>query len=506
MKKSFFAIASLVFVLGLAGCTGNTTPDGKSSSQGGGEPSTTSSQGGGGDAEVPVEEGKVTVYLTAHFDGVSLPEYAAINLAGGFTSWNQGAPAETQLARLGESDIFYKQVTMPAAGDVTYKIILGYTEASGLSGGDLGVNWGNEGKGYPVDNFGPGEGGNKTVAYDGTANKVDLGEYTWNTMLDEPSPDYYDATLYVDLFEDIPDGYHVYTMGAFNGWASPIEMEKVTEAEGIRYQFAMEDLLAKEYEFKVVVHPLATDAEGFNVWSDDRYEINTQNAKFTVNALCEQGPRNIFGGNKKFHVSNQLEDVMTAAKGDEVSFTGVVCAMHVDANKNGIWVADRTNCIEVYPKSDNVADIALGDTVHVEGKIDTYTPKGKTSVTREVIAVEGKTLIAKLEESHNQEVIFTEITATNRADFDVTTDLNLPVSAHGKVTEVNSYEKDGALQSVTVTIELATDVTVDIYQQPYKDAATTTALQNLQVGADVSVKGVLGAFNDIQIIAPILEA
>ena len=500
MKKSFFAIASLVFVLGLAGCTGNTTPDGKSSSQGGGEPSTTSSQGGGGDVEVPVEEGKVTVYLTAHFDGVTLPEYAAINLAGGFTSWNQGAPAETQLARLGESDIFYKQVAMPAAGDVTYKIILGYTEASGLSGGDLGVNWGNEGKGYPVDNFGPGEGGNKSMAYDGTANKVDLGEYTWNTMLDEPSPDYYDATLYVDLFEDIPDGYHVYTMGAFNGWASPIEMEKVTEAEGIRYQFAMEDLLAKEYEFKVVVHPLATDAEGFNVWSDDRYEINTQNAKFTVNALCEQGPRNIFGGNKKFHVSNQLDGVMAAAENDVVTDVVAKIVSFYGTNPyNGVYVADRGNCVQLYKTPDSVKDnLEVGATVKFSGKVAFYYDARQIQVTS----------VEVLEEDHNQEIRYAEVNGDFVAGLATATAgdvLNTPLHFNGKVASTDS---EGAEDTeVTLQLAVAEEVTLPLYAKVDKKdaAATVAALAALTAGDDIEVWGVLGAYKGTyQLITPVL--
>lgn len=506
MKKSFLTLASLVMVLGLVGCTGQgASQEQKSGSQEG--------SGSQGSEVVPVVEGKVTVYLTAHFSGVELPNYAAINLAGGFTSWNQGHPEETQLTKLEGTDIFYIQVAAPAAGDVTYKVILGYTEASGLSGADLGVNWGNEAKGYPVDQFGPGEGGNKTLAFAGTETTVNLGEYTWETMLDEPSPDYYDIDLYVDFFEDVPAGYHVYVMGAFNGWASAIELEKDAEAEGVRYHFEMEDVLAKEYEFKALVHPTAKDAEGFNPWSDDRWEVVPgDNSKFTVNALCEEGPRNLFGGTKKYHVANQMDAVMTAAKGDAVEFVGVVCAMHKDANKNGIWVADRTNCIEVFPKTDNVEGIAIGDTVAVNGKIDTYTPKGKTSVTREVIVNGENTLIEKLEVSHNQTVQFTRIDRELLGKLDVTKDLNLPVEVVGKVTKVDEYEKDGALNSVTITVEIAAAegeleaATIDVYTQPYKDAAVTEAMQALKVGDQVTFRGVLGAYNDVQVIAPILVA
>ena len=499
MKKSFFAIASLVFVLGLAGCTGNTTPEGQSGSQGGGDQSTTSSQGGGSDVEVPVEEGKLTVYLTANFDGVTLPEYAAINLAGGFTSWNQGAPAETQLTQLSGTDIFYKQVNMPAAGDLPYKILLGYTEASGLAGSDLGINWGNEGKGYPVDNFGPGDGGNKTYAYDGVANKVDLGTYTWNTMLDEPNPDYYDATLYVEFYEDVPAGYHVYTMGAFNGWASPIEMQKDTAAEGIRYQFSMEHLLAKEYEFKVVVHPLATDATGFDVWNGG-FEVNPQNGKFTVNTLCEQGPRGLFGSNKKFHTFNQLDEVMEAAANDQVAnIVAKIVAFYGTNPYNAVFVGDRGNCVQLYKTPDAVkAQLAVGKTVKFSGKVGFHNNVRQVEVSS----------VEVLEEDHNQVINYTNLDAAFVAGLEAATPtdvLNTALYFKGKVAATDSTGADDT--EFNVSLAISETVTFTLYTKVSgKDAAATVAkLAVLTEGSDIEVWGVLGAYSgNYQLIAPVL--
>lgn len=497
MKKSFLTLASLVMVLGLVGCTGQgASQEQKSGSQEGSEGS-----GSQGSEVVPVVEGKVTVYLTAHFSGVELPDYAAINLAGGFTSWNQGHPEETQLTKLEGTDIFYIQVAAPAAGDVTYKVILGYTEASGLSGADLGVNWGNEAKGYPVDQFGPGEGGNKTLAFAGTETTVNLGDYTWETMLDEPSPDYYDIDLYVDFFEDVPTGYHVYVMGAFNGWASAIELEKDTEAEGVRYHFEMEDVLAKEYEFKALVHPTAKDAEGFNPWSDDRWEVVPgANSKFTVNALCAESQRNLFGGTKKFHVANQMTDVVAAAANTEVSFTGKVFAAYDKNPYNGVYVGDRENAIMVY-KTPNATDPMpkVGDTVKVEGQISIYKDQ------REVVPAEGKTLITVVADE-NQVVNYQDVNADFVSGLASATKVDVMNKAlHFKGTVATADSKD-AEGEVEIQLAIAEGVTFPLYAKNNKDAeATVTALEALKVGDEIEVWGALSAYNTTyQFVCPFL--
>ena len=329
MKKSFLAVAGLALVLTLAGCAaqGGSEQGGKSSEQGSSPASSETSDTGSSstpvDVVIPEEEGKLTLYLTAHFDGVELASYASINIAGSATSWNSGETSKTQAQRLGETDIYYVQVDAPAAGDIGYKIILGYNSTSGLSDDQLGVNWGNEGTGYPDGEFGPGS-TDKHYDFAGTELKVNLGEYTWKTMLPEPVLEYHDATLYVDFVKDIPAGHHVYLMGALNNWSAPVEMTKV-EAEGVfRYQAPkFEHILEKSYEFKVLVHPQASDAEGFNVWSDDRFEVVPgDNSVVAINALFDIGPRNIFGGTKAYMPEEQMGFVPTAAKNDPVDFVG----------------------------------------------------------------------------------------------------------------------------------------------------------------------------------------
>ena len=498
MKKSFLAVAGLALVLTLAGCAaqGGSEQGGKSSEQGSSPASSETSDTGSSstpvDVVIPEEEGKLTLYLTAHFDGVELASYASINIAGSATSWNSGETSKTQAQRLGETDIYYVQVDAPAAGDIGYKIILGYNSTSGLSDDQLGVNWGNEGTGYPDGEFGPGS-TDKHYDFAGTELKVNLGDYTWKTMLPEPVLEYHDATLYVDFYEDIPAGHHVYLMGALNNWASPIEMTKV-EAEGVfRYQTAkIEHLLEKSYEFKVLVHPQASDAEGFNVWSDDRFEVVPgANSVVAINALFDIGPRNIFGGTKKYHAANQLTSVVAAAADTAVAFTAKVFAVYGSNAYQGIFVGDRENAIMVYKTPDATNPMPkVGDTVAVEGKISIYKDQ------REVIPDGSKTLIAVVED-HNQVVNYTEVNADFVSGLASATKVDVMNKAlHYKGT-VASTESEGAEDTeFTLQLAIADGVTFPLYVKSAKDAAATVAaLAALEAGAEIEVWGALGAYN-----------
>lgn len=494
MKKSFLTIASLAMVLALVGC--NNTKGEETSK----DPVSEDTTSQGGDVTVPTEEGKLTVYLTAKFDGVELASYASINLAGGFTSWNQGQPAETELTRLEGTDVFYKIVDAPAAGDVYYKVILGYNETSGLTGENLGVNWGNEANGYPDGQFGPGDGGNKIYAFAGTETTVNLGELTWKKMLDEPVLEYYDADLYVDFFEEIPADHHVYLMGALNGWASPVEMLRTDDTEVVRYQApTFEDLLAKSYEFKVVVHPDASTKEGFDVWKGGFEVVPGANSVVTVNALMETGPRNIFGGSKKFHAANQLDAVMEAAKGDTVECIGKVFAFYESNPYNGVYIGDRDNTILIYQTPDAVkADVKIGSTIRVGGVLDVYNNAKQIKVDKTTPVIE------ILSEDHNQVVNYKEVTAEYVASFETAPAgdiLNNAVHFAGKVASTDS---EGATDTeVTLQLEVAEGVTLALYAKSAKDSATTTAaLAALVAGDSIEVYGAMSAYKGTyQIVA-----
>ena len=520
MKKSFFTIASLAMVLALVGCSGNQKPSGQTSGSGSGSQSassTGSESSQGGEVEVPVTEGKLTVYFTADFDGVELADYAAINLAGGFTTWDTGNPELSEMTKLEGTNVFYKQVTAPAAGTIYYKIILGYNTASQYPDDQLGINWTNEATGYPTgDEFGPGE-HNKTIEFAGTEQKVDLGSYTWNTMLPQPVLNYHNATMYVDFYEEIPAGHHVYIMGGFNSW-SATEMTKDTTAEGVRYQTTFEHLLEKEYEFKIKVHPTAKDAEGFDVWSGG-FEVNTANAKVAVNALFDRGARNVYGTDVKRFPGNQLDEAMKAANNAEVSFVGVVGAMFDTQGKTFI-VADRDNAIMVYSGT-AVEGIKVGDTVAVDGKISIYHNNGQDSDTREVVKGTAETLIEKVAD-HGQSINYADVTKAlienlhkkdeTVGEVDYASDLNKLVKLEGKVTANDVVMSGENVQKVTMTVEVVAAegenpaVTFTVYAEAAKNAAAAAAMATYEVGDTVSVKGALGYYNGFQITAPQLEA
>ena len=517
MKKSFFTIASLAMVLALVGCSGTKQDSKEESKQ---ESTTTSvstsdSGSGSGEVEVPVAEGKVTVYFTADFDGVELASYASINLAGGFTSWDTGHPELTEVQQLEGTNVFYRQVTAPEAGTIYYKIILGYNTTSGYADAELGVNWTNEGTGYPDGDFGPGDGGNKTVEFAGTEQKVNLGAFTWKTMLPEPVLSYHeDVKMYVDFYEDIPAGHHVYIMGGMNGW-SATEMVKTADTDVIRYQAQFTHVLEKTYEFKVKVHPDALDTPDFNVWSGG-FEVNTANAEIAVNSLFDRGARNIYGTDAKRFPCNQLASVVAAQANDAVEFVGVVGAMCVSNPYAGIYVGDRDLAIDVYKCSNSLAWVDastkealkfnVGDTVLVKGKIEVY--KGQM----EVVPDGTNDLITKVED-HHQEVSYADVNRAFVAGLSAETKtamLNKLIRVNGKVTAVNATENNVTL---TVEVDAAKEaegenpaqeaVSFTVFADKAKNLAAFNALAAVQENDVIEVKGALGAYNDtFQLVAP----
>lgn len=474
MRKSFLGFAATALALvSLAACGGSNPP----------------APPAGGD--IPVEEGKVTFHFEKDPSSVAFETYESVYLVGSLTNWATGADSlPYAFTQLEGTDTFYVQIPVEQAGETgEYKMLLGYNETSEYPPAECGLLWKNEANGYPDDSWVAG-GGNS--AYTVTGDTVDLGTYKWSKHLPAPTlVTYTDFDLDMHFHAPVPEGHHVYIMGAFNGWASPMEMTADDEATRTEYSYHVTtELYAGDYEFKVIVHPDATTVEGFNVWAGGFEVVGGANSVFTANDIIEvNGAKGLYG-NEKFYPCNQVGHVYDLEDGTQVTVTGIYTGKYLASSKAGMFVQDRDRAILVYGTTTLPEGLEVGKTVTVAGELDIYN--GLYEVKNATWTVHA--------ESRNQ-VVADPIVNPNLA--------NTTKYDQGRLATVTGVVKSNAVKvdangSIVVTVTPAEGDAYDVTVYVHKSndaAAQRDVLAAAVVGDTVTVKAYVGCFNAPQLVA-----
>lgn len=248
--------------------------------------------------EVPVAEGKVTLYLTAVF-GEALPSYATIYYAGGATGW---ATTGNALTHLEGTDVWYIQLALDSTvGQYNeYKVGLGYNATAGVGEDKQGM----DAYAYVSDEAPSGLDNNK-FTWDGTAKKVDLGTHHFNTQI--PAPEKIkDVELRVTFKEALGPNADVVIGGAFNGWnwdnhATPDATRKV-------WSITLDEIIIADYQYLILVCPdttmISEETKEDGVWGAMFEESKI--ASFVSAFFPDGAPDGYEGTHAYFKIYNKL--------------------------------------------------------------------------------------------------------------------------------------------------------------------------------------------------------
>lgn len=252
MKKSFLAILlALVMCFGVFALTAC-------------EPDNPTPPGPGGDANVPVADGKVTLYFTMADDSIELPEYASVWFTGGQLNFATGTNA-IEFKNVEGTKLYYVQITYSDAPEGLekaeqvndYQLVLGYNSKSGLPEDKQGLAWIED---YKSDQcFEYKDMTNPKFEYDGKAQKVDLGTHKWSNEIAKPER-VAKTSLRITFSEALGEKAEVYIIGAFNNWEAT-NAKATASADRTYYSIDLKDMLCTTYEYKILVFKDTDDVQ-----------------------------------------------------------------------------------------------------------------------------------------------------------------------------------------------------------------------------------------------------
>lgn len=200
------------------------------------------------DVEIPVADGKLTVYLTLDKDSVAIDTaYAGIYFIGGSTGWDP-ATNSVLMTKIGDSNVYYAQITYDASVKQAdeYKVGLGYTTASGLASDKLGITWTLVSDQCPTDT------NNLKFTVDADGKKANLGAHKFSKEISAPVP-IDEIELRVTFSAPLGANAEVFIMGGFNNWDAEKAKATPNTARDV-WSIRLENVLATNYEYKILVY------------------------------------------------------------------------------------------------------------------------------------------------------------------------------------------------------------------------------------------------------------
>lgn len=207
---------------------------------------------GGGDAEIPVEEGKITFYCAV--EGIDMPTYASPFLLGPYaTDTDAWAPGK-EMKNLEGTNIWYVCLDVAPLSEEhwgtqwnNYMVDLGYNASSGLPADKIGE----AGKYLKSDETAaPGGMSNPTFEYDG-GDTVNLGTQHFSVTIDQPDT-IAQTTLRVSFTEELGANAQVVIAGGFNGWKWDSVATKSADDASV-YDLVIKDVLCTDYTYLIAV-------------------------------------------------------------------------------------------------------------------------------------------------------------------------------------------------------------------------------------------------------------
>ncbi len=296
LKLVLVLVLALVMVLALVACDGehDCAKDGHEYVDGVCKHCQEKEEVAGGDlpAGLPVEEGKVTFYLT--LKDITLEARNSIWLCGPMNytedSSDFGATA-VEMIRLGETDVYYVQIDAAkvdagltaTANPGEYQLVLGWNASSGASADKQGVNWS-----FKFDQTTSGLDNPKySETYKSGDQTYYFGDVTFSCG-QPPAPVKLDkVTFSVSFADPIPEGWIVCMPGSHKGWDNTIEGDKMTpNADRTVWTLTVENIYEGEYEYQILAEK--ADAEGLT-WANHLEGAPSGNEKVTIGGLDNNG-------------------------------------------------------------------------------------------------------------------------------------------------------------------------------------------------------------------------
>lgn len=298
MKKIFALLLAAVMLLSLAACAPAEEPN-VTKPQGESKPTEPDEGNEGNNAEIPTEEGKVTYYFTMSDDSVALADHTAVYITGGAFGWCKEADS-VAMQNLEGTNIWYvisDKIPDPASEDeqkFDFQLVVGYTQNSGVA--EWGLKW--------VDSYKSVECAEVEYSYNPKFEYVEgqqtinLGTHTFSAQ--PPVPVKVSVTLVATFAEALPEGTRVLMMGGLNDWSVIEGKTEMTSEDGKVWTLEMNDILANDYEFKLLVIPADADYDGTNHWDvgvqfgvpNDKGE--QENASVTIMDIDDGGEVDLF--------------------------------------------------------------------------------------------------------------------------------------------------------------------------------------------------------------------
>lgn len=229
MKKLFAILLALVICLGVCSFVACEKDD---------------------NADVPVAEGKVTIYFEMAEDSVTLPSHTSVFFAGSQTNWATSVAAP-EFKKVEGKNLYYIQIEYDEAVEkgTEYALVLGFNKSSGLPDDKCGLMWDNDDyKSDTCKEFAYGT--NATFEYKAGAKTISLGTHKFSTA--RPDPVRIDTELRITFSKALGANAEVYFMGGFNDWT--VSKAKATaNADRTVYSLALTDVLCSNYEYKILV-------------------------------------------------------------------------------------------------------------------------------------------------------------------------------------------------------------------------------------------------------------
>ena len=296
----------------------------------------------GGDADVPVADGKVTIYFTMADDSVALPEYASVFYAGGLTGWAEHGEEVPEFKNVEGTKLYYIQIAYDATKEqaTEYSLTLGYNSKSGLPADKCGIDWNKKSDLCATFEYGT----NATFTYTEGATKIDLGTHKFSTAIGAPETAD-EVELRVTFSEALPETAEVYFMGGFAGWDAAKGKATANEDRTV-YTLKLEDILCTDYDYKILVvkdKSLAVTTEGegddakeLGIWdwniAEPEFPEGVGDEESVMRAYIEIGAED--GGNIKM-------SIMKSDDGSYIDMAGTISETNADREevKTGLNLA-----------------------------------------------------------------------------------------------------------------------------------------------------------------------
>lgn len=296
----------------------------------------------GGNADVPVADGKVTLYFTMADDSVALPEYASVFYAGGLTGWAEHGEEVPEFKNVEGTKLYYIQIAYDATKEqaTEYSLTLGYNSKSGLPADKCGIDWNKKSDLCATFEYGT----NATFTYTEGATKIDLGTHKFSAAIGAPETAD-KVELRVTFSEALPKTAEVYFMGGFAGWDAAKGKAAANEDRTV-YTLTLEDILCTDYDYKILVVKdkslaVTTEGEGDDAKALDIWDWNIAEPEFpegvgdeesVMRAYIEIGAED--GGNIKM-------SIMKSDDGSYIDMAGTISETNADREevKTGLNLA-----------------------------------------------------------------------------------------------------------------------------------------------------------------------